>query len=167
MAHYLAVRSEKGQGSAEYLILLAIIAILVIAGVRYFASEVTDEYALSARKIASLETGNAERQLEVNSGRRTRRDKQKEEITTETEPGSASIVDSADDDLTTTGSDTQAAQELRMFGDPSDELAPIDSLKLDVGTLTIIFVLACVAGIYVLFWKRGSKRGRRLPTVTR
>jgi Flp pilus assembly pilin Flp len=47
----MKLRSRKGQAMTEYILIIALIAILVIAGVRLFGGKIKDAFSSSGNKV--------------------------------------------------------------------------------------------------------------------
>lgn len=50
----LAVRDEKGQGMAEYIIIVILVAIIVLVGVRLFGKSVINQFNNATTEVDTL-----------------------------------------------------------------------------------------------------------------
>ena len=141
-------RLESGQGLAEYLIIVVIIAVAVILGVRYFGSSVTEQFHNATGQLDDL----AGKEASTTEGASDGRDKAgAEKPAIDSKPPADRITARAKND------------PLKDVGVGTEKNNVVDGIELDWKTLGVIFGVACLFGVALLFrmLKRDPKKKKQ------
>lgn len=57
ISKYASIRSERGQGMAEYIIIVILVAIIVLVGIRLFGKSVINQFNNATEEVDTLESG--------------------------------------------------------------------------------------------------------------
>jgi len=165
---HLVVDGERGQGLAEYLIIVVVIAVAVIFGVRYFGTSVTNQFQNATKEIDSVGDSSKSSLLSGDSSK----------TTTSPNSGNTSTAsqssESAEDDYASEsssgviesagagGTDTSAGAggdslKARKVGEQDGEV--IDEIEIDWGLLVTLAAIVIAGGVYaVIKYAPGGKK---------
>lgn len=168
---------QAGQGLAEYVIVVVVVALVVLAGVRYFAGGINDSVEEASEKLKTLETDPSAAPRDSNSSAQGEAEQDAEiaakdrgVIEDESDQNSGNTPTTAVETPGTAATDSQdlgALADARSFGVGDAELEPVP-IKIDIGTLVILLLLAIALGLYLVFrvGKKFRKKNKKAKKST-
>lgn len=154
------VRSEAGQGLSEYIIIAILVAIIVIVGLRYFGGSISNQYQSATDEIGSLDTGGATvNPATPGAGAKTEQtvsgvSKEASTATSESKSLSGSSSRKGGEDL------NKEIARLRPEGIGQKKETDPGEIELDWNTLLLFGVMACIAGVFVVFQSSKKKKSK-------
>lgn len=151
------IGTQRGQGMAEYIIIVVIVAILVLVGVKIFGKSVGTQFENATQEVATLNSGEG--------GDKGGGAKGSGEGTSTTPSGSRTEADNREAaksagpvEATGAGKDDLARLRSESVGDREVPLAA--QIKIDWRILAFIGGIVCAAGLYVVFQNSDWKKKR-------
>ena len=157
----------RGQGMAEYIIIVVVVAIVVLVSVRYFGGSVTQQFQNATDQIASVREGEESLSLEsFRSGKDS----------SSTSPGpvlsggggggeGSETTSSSSSQGSSTGADgSDKLSALKAGGVGSEEVKPIEEIKIDWKLLLIIAAIIIALGVALVLReakKKGPKKAKK------
>lgn len=154
--------TAKGQGLAEYIIIVVIVALVIFLGVRYFGGTLSGQFENATEEVSGLQDGGAVK----DSGEGKGSSSQKSE---------SAYVDSGGEDVqydssgkkgtkSVRGTGTADLEELRASGVGEAASDTLENLELDWQTLTFMGVLVCAIGVFLVLRitkQKGPKKKKK------
>ena len=153
---------QSGQGLAEYVIIVIVVAVCVIVGIEFFGGSVGEQFNDAVQKVASLggdttvlskdisnqdviDTGSESKSIRRNKG-----DSSYFSIEDDSHSDNVSSQ-SSEQAISSSESDARAAQIARLQrARISGEDNVYDDVELDWGTLGLFAVFVCAFGLYLV-----------------
>jgi len=167
-------REEHGQGLAEYLIVVVLIAIIVIIGIRYFGGSVSNQIQGATEQVEGLDEGaGTGAPIVEGEGPKTpstkrayeRKDTEvvlKESGDIERGGGADKERKAEKDEKDGGGTDlSKRISNLKAEGVGGKDTKPIEEIELDWGTLGFVAAIVCVLAAAFIFRKSGNGKGKK------
>ncbi|MBP9839163.1 MAG: Tad domain-containing protein, partial [Proteobacteria bacterium] len=159
------LRNTKGQGLAEYIIIVIVVAIVIIVAIKYFGGSIFGKFESATQEIGNLttkDTSQSPPDIPVAS-----EVKQSSSATSDNSNSQAVLATKEQNPVNTSGGsssselDSKVANLATKVGE--DDNLRFKDVKIDLNQLYLLFGAIIMLGIAVLFVKSRKTKGKKSP----